>query len=191
MVPTYKSVHSLVLLGARSVRGCWGFRPYFPTLSCQPFPLDPCVGCPQSQLELDGLICFSSLGILVALLHPHKLHNLPILICWGIWIAQNRSIFHDHHSSWSVISAHITTFYHLIPYDPNHPPPWSVHLETIYKYFPWAYFAGSAQHIGCGGGEILYLLDQHFYKLSIAICMVVIILGLSMACALYKMFIYF
>ena len=55
--------------------------------------------------------------------NPHKLRNLPILFCWGIWIARNRAIFHNPPLNWTSSVAHIISIYHMIPDDPPPPPP--------------------------------------------------------------------
>lgn len=41
--------------------------------------------------------------------------------------------------------------------------------EVIDRSYPWAYFDGSTQENGCGGGAILYISDKHYYKLKMGL----------------------
>lgn len=55
----------------------------------------------------------------------------------------------------------------MIPNDPARLPPRIITPESIDKSFPWNYFDGSTQQIGCGGGVTLHMNELHFYKLKI------------------------
>lgn len=39
----------------------------------------------------------------------------------------------------------------------------------IDKCTPWAFFDGAAQQQGCGGGFILYISEQHFYRVRMGL----------------------
>lgn len=47
-----------------------------------------------------------------------KQFNLPLLICWAIWIAQNHLIFQNSPPRWSIIAAKVLASYTLILDDP-------------------------------------------------------------------------
>lgn len=81
--------------------------------------------------------------------HSGKERNIPLLMCWAIWMARNRAIFDQKIPSWPTIVSHILADFVLIPDDPPPSPPRSISLELIDKSFPWAYFDGSAQAEGC------------------------------------------
>lgn len=87
-------------------------------------------------------------------------------MCWAIWIARNRAIFDQKLPHWPITIAHIIADLALIPDDPPSAPPRSITPELIDKSFPWAYFDGSAQEDGCGGGGLLYLWENHSFSLQ-------------------------
>lgn len=98
-----------------------------------------------------------------------KLQSLPIITCWYIWLARNRMIFDDKPPNWPHIISLITAAYHSLPdppqprnRSPRDPPP-------INRSTPWAFFDGSAQQQGCGGGFLLYKNEQHFYKVKMGL----------------------
>ena len=62
---------------------------------------------------------------------PHKIRNLPILICWNIWMACIRTIFQDIPHHWPSSAAHILSIYHYIPDDPPPPLPISSLLRSL------------------------------------------------------------
>jgi len=39
----------------------------------------------------------------------------------------------------------------------------------IEKYFPWAYFYGSTRQDGCGCGIVLFLNEEHSFKMKIGL----------------------
>lgn len=99
----------------------------------------------------------------------HKLHNLPLLVCWGIWIAHNKQIFWDITSDWKICCSQIQGLYNLIPEEDQTHRVRNIIPEIIDKSQPWAYFDGSVQAARCGGGAILYLTETHFFKLKMGL----------------------
>lgn len=99
--------------------------------------------------------------------HRGKARNLPLLVYWAIWIARNHSIFNLKDPHWPTILHHTIADYDLLPEDDNSAPPRTIIPESIDYTKPWAYFDGSAQEAGCGGGSILHLNASHKFKIHI------------------------
>jgi len=87
-------------------------------------------------------------------------------VCWSIWLARNKIIFQDSFILWNKISTNIEALFHLIPKEKPKNQTQIIAPEVIDKSFPWTYFDDSAQEIGCGGGAILYLTNNHYYRLN-------------------------
>jgi len=100
-------------------------------------------------------------------IHTGKSINLPLLVCWELWIARNQAIFNLRPPHWPTILHHTIVDFDLIPDVVSSAPPRILRLEIIDKSKPWAYFDGSAQDVGCGGGAILYLNESHCFKIQI------------------------
>lgn len=99
--------------------------------------------------------------------HTGKLINLPLLVCWAIWTARNNIIFNNIPPSWPSILCHIVADFNLLPAPVSTTPTRTITPLTIDKSKPWAFFDGSAQADGCGGGAVLFLNDAHFYRIQI------------------------
>eukprot|EP00253_Pinus_taeda_P033651 PITA_33651 len=95
-----------------------------------------------------------------------KAKNLPLLICWAIWIARNQSIFQLKLPHWPSIILHTVADYNLLPDEDLTTPPRTFKPIPIDHTKPWAFFDGSAQDDGCGGGAILHINDRHCYKIQ-------------------------
>lgn len=98
--------------------------------------------------------------------HKGRVRNLPLLMCWAIWTARNRAIFDRKDPLWPTIRSHILADFSLLPEHPSRTPSRTIQPELIDKAHPWAFFDGSAQEEGCGGGGILYLRDNLCYKIQ-------------------------
>lgn len=59
--------------------------------------------------------------------------------------------------------------YHDIPEVENSHICRTIGPRRIDKSRPWAFFDGAAQPHGCGGSFILYISDQHFYKVQLGL----------------------
>lgn len=97
---------------------------------------------------------------------PPKAKNLPLVITWEIWIARNRSIFRETAPHWPSIIARIIGNYSSLPKDLAASPAKNIIPESINHSQPWAYFGGSAQETGFGGGVVLYILNKHHYHIQ-------------------------
>ena len=93
-----------------------------------------------------------------------KERNVPLLICWAIWIVRNRIIFQPKEPYRPSILTRILADYHYIPNKCTQPSHRIINPENINTSLPWAYFDGSAQEIQCGGGAILHLSETHSSK---------------------------
>jgi len=80
-----------------------------------------------------------------------KNRNLPLVICWNIWLSHNLIIFNDLHIQWPLVIARIINNYNELPDDDNPPPFRTITPKVINHNQPRAYFDGSAQYQGCGG----------------------------------------
>eukprot|EP00253_Pinus_taeda_P034161 PITA_34161 len=99
--------------------------------------------------------------------HTGKSCNIPLLVCWAIWIARNKAIFDHRAPHWPSILLNTIDDYNIIPEEDNTAPVRILRQLNIDKSKPWAFFDGSAQEAGCGGGAILHLNDTHCFKLRI------------------------
>eukprot|EP00253_Pinus_taeda_P030204 PITA_30204 len=99
--------------------------------------------------------------------HTGKSRNIPLLACWAIWIARNKAIFDHHAPHWPTILLNTIDDYNIIPDEDTSAPTRISKPLYIDKTKPWAFFDGSAQETGCGGGAILHVSDTHCFKLQI------------------------
>ena len=86
-----------------------------------------------------------------SLVRPLKARNLPILVCWAIWLVRNKLIFSNISPLWNLVSARLLSIYSLILDEDKPILQHTIIPEVIDKSIPWAYFDGSAQVMGCGG----------------------------------------
>eukprot|EP00253_Pinus_taeda_P035221 PITA_35221 len=84
--------------------------------------------------------------------HIGKSLNLPLLVCWAIWIARNQAIFNLRAPHWPSITLHTVADYNLIPDVSQPAPSRSLRPLPIDKSMPWAFFDGFCLGGGCGGG---------------------------------------
>lgn len=100
----------------------------------------------------------------------HKARNWPPIICWGIWINRNKTIFMDTSINWDTSCSKLLANYNLISNDPDSKPPWAIILECIDTSYPWGYFDGLAQAEGClgwGGGAVLHINNFVSYRIQV------------------------
>lgn len=57
----------------------------------------------------------------------------------------------------------------MIPEESSQNQQRNIETEVIIKSIPWAYFDGSAQDVGCGGGEVLHISETHSYKIQMGL----------------------
>lgn len=107
-----------------------------------------------------------SVAKLVVFRSRSKDRNLPLLVCWGICLAINKILFQNSNINWNCIYTNIEALYTLIPQEVPRTRIRIITTEHIDKSYPWAYFDGSTQDVGCEEGAILYLSDHHHYKLK-------------------------
>jgi len=68
--------------------------------------------------------------------HSHKDMNLSMLICWGIWINMNKTIFMDATINWETSCTMMMAIFNLILDDPISKTPWVIVIELIDSILP-------------------------------------------------------
>lgn len=94
---------------------------------------------------------------------------LPLILCWTIWLTWNHIIFNEATTRWPLIIAKVVAAYHDIPEVENSHIRRTNSPSRTDKTRPWAFFDGVAQIHGCGGGFILHISEQHFYKVQMVL----------------------
>eukprot|EP00253_Pinus_taeda_P008065 PITA_08065 len=104
--------------------------------------------------------------------YPEKnLRNLPPILCWGIWIARNRSIFNEKATPVEVIAIQSSAILASIP-EPEGPSSPNHRKDILIKDgIPWAFFDGAAQNNSSGAGIIIHLSPSHSLKASVGLGM--------------------
>lgn len=100
-----------------------------------------------------------------------NLHNLPLIISWGIWLAWNRNIFKDQTPSWAHISIECSTIYESIP-EPTSLESINreIREEQIKGNIPLDYFdEASDQRNRCGACMVIHLNAQRCLKASVGL----------------------
>jgi ribonuclease HI len=98
-----------------------------------------------------------------------KIKALPLLVSWGIWLARNSTIFKDKASIPEIIAAQGLSILSHFPQEKDIPAICINLPELIDSSNPWAYFDGASQNQLCGGGVVLFLSDNHFYKIKMGL----------------------
>lgn len=96
-----------------------------------------------SLIHWRGLIVIEALVSWWFVASPPKARNIPVLTYCTIWIARNHYIFQNSAPHWPSISAHILSYYHIIPEEETISTPRHITPESINYSRPWAYFDGS------------------------------------------------
>lgn len=98
------------------------------------------------------------------------LRNIPPLLCWGVWLARNKSILRDNASSSSHIATYIVAIFSMMHSKVLVPTVQRIEVEEINQQIPWAYFDGACNDQGmCSGGIMLFLDSHHSLKSKVGL----------------------
>lgn len=98
-----------------------------------------------------------------------KMRNLPPIICWGIWIARNRSIFMEKETTAESIAIQSSAILESIPDSEEGSNTRQIREEQIREGIPWAYFDGASQNNTAGAGMIIHLSKTKSLKASVGL----------------------
>lgn len=90
-----------------------------------------------------------------------NLRNLPPIICWGIWITRNKSIFKDQSTPVEVIAMQSSAIFSSIPPAESSRKTRQSKIVQIREGIPWAFFDGAAQNNVAGSGIVIHLNSSH------------------------------
>jgi hypothetical protein len=94
------------------------------------------------------------------------LRALPLLVIWGVWLAQNSFIFKGTPPSPEITVARSVA---LLPSFLSQSPRLSTRQPqevVIDSSSPWGFFDGASQQNICGGGGLLYLSASHYFIMT-------------------------
>jgi len=76
-----------------------------------------------------------------------NMRNLPLIICWGVWLARNKCIFQDKGTLVTATAIQCVSIYSSIP-EPEEKKS-QTHNKTVHikEGIPWAFFDGASQKI--------------------------------------------
>jgi len=94
---------------------------------------------------------------------------LPLLVIWGIWYARNSFIFKDKEVSPEISAVKSISILAAFPQKSNAPKTKNLSIVEIDKSRPWGFFDGASQNNLCGGGALLYLSKDHYFKMAIGL----------------------
>eukprot|EP00253_Pinus_taeda_P030815 PITA_30815 len=98
-----------------------------------------------------------------------NMRNLPLIICWGVWIARNRSIFEDKESQETTIAIQSIMIYSNILEPEKNKAPRQNRVEQIQEGIPWAYFDGASQNNRASAGIVFHTNTHQTYKASVGL----------------------
>jgi hypothetical protein len=100
-----------------------------------------------------------------------RIKALPLIICWGAWLARNSTIFNDRPSIPEIVLAQGLSILSHFPWEKDSPAVRIIQLEQIDYSKPWDFFyrASQNENQSCGGGAILFLSLQHSFKLKMGL----------------------
>jgi hypothetical protein len=86
-------------------------------------------------------------------------------------LAHNKAIFQDFPSLPEIIVAQGLSILSHFPQEKDIPAIHIIQPELIDRSSPWAYFDGASQNENqqCGGGVVLYLSAEHFFKIKMGL----------------------
>eukprot|EP00253_Pinus_taeda_P015079 PITA_15079 len=98
-----------------------------------------------------------------------NLRNLPPILCWGIWIARNRSIFREQSTPAESIAMQSLAILSSIPVPEAPRKTGQKKVEQIREGIPWAYFDGAAQNNAAGAGIFIHINPTHSLKAAVGL----------------------
>ena len=101
--------------------------------------------------------------------HLAHLKALPLTLIWGIYLAQNTTIFQEKASPTEVLAKQGLD---LLSFFPQIKDALAIHVsveDSIDHSFPWDFFDGASQEHNCGGGATLFLTQNHHFKIQMGL----------------------
>eukprot|EP00253_Pinus_taeda_P010845 PITA_10845 len=98
-----------------------------------------------------------------------NLRNLPLIFCWGVWLARNKSLFQDKDTPTSVIATNITAIYTALPPPEDKKPKSKQKPIIIQEGIPCGYFDGASQNNRAGAGMCIHINPDHSLKASVGL----------------------
>lgn len=98
-----------------------------------------------------------------------NMRNLPLIICWGVWIARNRCIFQDKRTPISVTAIQCVSIYSSIPDPEVKKSQVQIKDVNIKEGIPWAFFDGASQNNRVGAGIVIHINANHTLKASVGL----------------------
>jgi len=99
----------------------------------------------------------------------HETISLPLIVIWGIWIARNSFIFKDKEVPPAVIAVNSVSISSAFRQKPRSIRTKNLSIVEIEKSRPWGFFDGASNNNLCGGGALLFLTENHYFKISIGL----------------------
>eukprot|EP00253_Pinus_taeda_P034216 PITA_34216 len=98
-----------------------------------------------------------------------NLRNLPLIFCWGIWLARNKSIFQDKDTPTFVTATNIAAIYFALPPPEQKDPKQKQNQIIIQEGIPCGYFDGASQNNRAGAGLCIQISREHTLKASVGL----------------------
>eukprot|EP00253_Pinus_taeda_P015896 PITA_15896 len=97
--------------------------------------------------------------------HPEgNLRNLPLIFCWGVWLAINKSLFQDKDTLSSITAINIAAIYSALPPpEVKNPKPNQTQIN-IQEGIPCGFFDGASQNNRAGAGLCIHINPDHSLK---------------------------
>jgi len=99
----------------------------------------------------------------------NDLTSLPLIVIWGTWLARNSVIFKDKEVSPEISAVKSISILAAFPQRTSLPKIKNLSVVEIDKSRPWGFFDGASQSNLCGGGALLFLSEDHFFKIAIGL----------------------
>lgn len=98
-----------------------------------------------------------------------NMRNLPLIICWGVWIARNRCIFQDKETPVTATAIQCVSIYSSIPDPEVKKSQAQIKAGNIKEGIPWAFFDGASQNNRAGAGMVIHVNANHILKASVGL----------------------